>query len=109
MYLIKPTSKQYFYHDISYGTYHKHQKAIDHLCYCSFLSLKCLLFPISKVIVMSVSAAAAAAGYFIFMPISLKEGEWSAVPLALLPHLVVSELWGSRFIAQVETAGEQHR
>ena len=38
-----------------------------------------------------------------------EEGEWSAVPLVLLPHLVVSELWGSRFIAQVETAGEQHR
>ena len=25
------------------------------------------------------------------------------LPLVLLPHLVVSELWGSRFIAQVES------
>ena len=59
---------------------------------------------------MFFSVAATAAGYFIFMPISFVrsgggEGraERSSLPLVLLPHLVVSELWGSRFIAQVES------
>ena len=46
------------------------KKAIDYVCYSKYLSIECLVFPISKVIVMSVSAAAA--GYFIFMPISLR-------------------------------------